>query len=421
MARARELFPGGVNSPVRAFRSVGGEPVVAARGEGPRIWDADGKEYIDFVLSWGPLVLGHAAPIVLDALASAMQNGTSFGMPTELEVQLGELIRQRMPHVEMMRFVSSGTEATMSAVRLARAFTGCAAILKFDGCYHGHADSFLVHAGSGVATLGLPDSPGIPTELAALTLTLPFNDPAAVVEMFRRRGDALAAVIVEPYVGNAGFIAPDPDFLATLRAQCDHYGALLIFDEVMTGFRVAAGGAQERLGVRPDLTTLGKIIGGGMPVGAYGGRADLMRLIAPEGPVYQAGTLSGNPVAMAAGLATLRETGRAGFYESLERRTARLVAGIGSAAARHGVAASSGHAGSMWGIYFAPGPVRNFAQARATDTALFARWHRAALARGVFLAPSAFEAGFVSSAHSDADIDFTIAQLDAALGEAQAR
>jgi len=419
--RAKAVLPGGVNSPVRAFRAVGGTPFFVARAAGPRLTDVDGKSYLDYVCSWGPLILGHAHPAVLEAIGAAAAAGWTYGAPCPAEVELAELVRQRMPALERVRFVNSGTEATMAAVRLARAATARSALLKFEGCYHGHADSFLVKAGSGVATLGLPDSPGVPAELAALTLTLPFNDPAAVVEMFRRRGDALAAVIVEPYVGNAGFIAPDPDFLATLRAQCDHYGALLIFDEVMTGFRVAAGGAQERLGVRPDLTTLGKIIGGGMPVGAYGGRADLMRLIAPEGPVYQAGTLSGNPVAMAAGLATLRETGRAGFYESLERRTARLVAGIGSAAARHGVAASSGHAGSMWGIYFAPGPVRNFAQARATDTALFARWHRAALARGVFLAPSAFEAGFVSSAHSDADIDFTIAQLDAALGEAQAR
>jgi glutamate-1-semialdehyde 2,1-aminomutase len=419
--RAKAVLPGGVNSPVRAFRAVGGTPFFVAQAAGARLTDVDGKAYLDYVCSWGPLILGHAHPAVLAAIDAAAAAGWTYGAPCAAEVELAEQVRRRMPALERVRFVNSGTEATMAAVRLARAATGRSALLKFEGCYHGHADSFLVKAGSGVATLGLPDSPGIPAQVAALTLTLPFNDPGAVVELFRHRGAELAAVIVEPYVGNAGFIAPEPDFLATLRAQCDHHGALLIFDEVMTGFRVASGGAQERLGVRPDLTTLGKIIGGGMPVGAFGGRADLMRLIAPEGPVYQAGTLSGNPVAMAAGLATLRETERAGFYEVLERRTARLVAGIGSAAARHGVAASSGHAGSMWGLYFAPGPVRNFAQAQATDTALFARWHRAALGRGVFLAPSAFEAGFVSSAHSDADIDFTIAQLDAALGEAQAR
>src|SRR3989441_1254887 len=294
-----------------------------------------------------------------------------------------------MPSLEMMRFVNSGTEATMAAVRLARAVTGRELIVKFEGCYHGHADSFLVKAGSGVATLGLPDSPGVPAALAGLTLTLPFNDTRALGELFRRRGDALAAVIVEPYVGNCGFIAPEPEFHTALRTLCDRHGALLIFDEVMTGFRVSAGGAQDRLHVRPDLTTLGKIIGGGMPVGAYGGRADLMRLVAPEGPVYQAGTLAGNPVAMAAGLATLRETERPGFYETLERRTARLVAGIGDAARRHGVPVTTGHAGSMWGMYFAPGPVRNFAEAKAADASLFARWHRAALARGVFLAPSA--------------------------------
>ncbi len=419
--RAKAVLPGGVNSPVRAFRAVGGTPFFVARAAGARLTDVDGRSYLDYVCSWGPLILGHAHPAVLEAIGVAAAAGWTYGTPCAAEVELAELVRQRMPALERVRFVNSGTEATMTAVRLARAATGRSALLKFEGCYHGHADSFLVKAGSAVATLGLPDSPGVPAELARLTLTLPFNDPAAVAALFRRRGDELAAAIVEPYVGNAGFIAPDPEFLATLRAECDRHGALLIFDEVITGFRVAAGGAQARLGVRPDLTTLGKIIGGGMPVGAYGGRADLMRLIAPEGPVYQAGTLSGNPVAMAAGLATLRETERAGFYESLEQRTARLVAGIGSAAARHGVAASSGHAGSMWGTYFAPGPVRTFAQARATDTALFARWHRAALARGVFLAPSAFEVGFVSSAHSDADIDFTIAQLDAALGEARAR
>ncbi|HEU5260315.1 MAG TPA: glutamate-1-semialdehyde 2,1-aminomutase [Gemmatimonadales bacterium] len=419
--RAKALLPGGVNSPVRAFRAVGGTPFFVARGAGARLTDVDGKVYLDYVCAWGPLILGHAHPGVLEAVHAAAGAGWSYGAPCEAEVQLAELICQRMPSVEMLRFVNSGTEATMAAVRLARAATQRDLILKFEGCYHGHADSFLVKAGSGVATLGLPDSPGVPAALARLTVTVPFNDVPAVEDVLRRRGHEVAAVIVEPYVGNAGFIPPEPGFHAALRALCSRHGALLIFDEVMTGFRVAPGGAQQLLDVRPDLTTLGKVIGGGMPVGAYGGRADLMRLIAPEGPVYQAGTLSGNPVAMSAGLATLRETERSGFYEALERRTARLVAGIGDAARRRGVPVSAGHAGSMWGAYFTAGPVRNFAEARRADTALFARWHRAALARGVFLAPSAFEAAFVSDAHTDADIDFTIAQLDAALAEARAR
>ncbi len=414
------MLPGGVNSPVRAFRAVGGTPFFVAKAEGARLTDVDGKSYLDYVCSWGPLILGHAHRAVLDAIRSAAERGWTYGAPCEAEVELAELVRCRMPAVEMVRFVNSGTEATMAALRLARAATQREVVLKFEGCYHGHADSFLVKAGSGVATLGLPDSPGVPAALAGLTVTLPFNDTLAVEQLFRRRGDALAAVIVEPYVGNSGFIAPQSGFHPALRALCDRHGTLLIFDEVMTGFRVAAGGAQERLGVRPDLTTLGKIIGGGMPVGAYGGRADLMRLVAPEGPVYQAGTLSGNPVAMAAGLATLRQTERAGFYEVLERRTARLVAGIGDAARRHAVPLTAGHAGSLWGAYFTAGPVCNFADAKRSDASLFGRCHRAALARGVFLAPSAFEAGFVSSAHTDADIDYTIAQLDAALGDALA-
>jgi glutamate-1-semialdehyde 2,1-aminomutase len=418
--RAKAVLPGGVNSPVRAFRAVGGTPFFVAKAEGARLTDVDGTSYLDYVCSWGPLILGHAHPAVLDAIRSAAERGWTYGAPCEAEVELAELVRCRMPAVEMVRFVNSGTEATMAALRLARAATRRDAVLKFEGGYHGHADSFLVKAGSGVATLGLPDSPGVPAALAGLTVTLPFNDTRAVEDLFQRRGDTLAAVIVEPYLGNCGFIAPEPEFHAMLRALCDRHGAVLIFDEVMTGFRVAAGGAQQRLRVQPDLTTLGKIIGGGMPVGAYGGRADLMRLVAPEGPVYQAGTLAGNPVAMAAGLATLRQTERAGFYEALERRTARLVAGIVDAARRHAVPLTAGHAGSLWGAYFTAGPVRNFADAKRSDAVLFARWHRGALARGVFLAPSAFEAGFVSSAHTDADIDHTIAQLDAALGDALA-
>ena len=419
--RAKRVLPGGVNSPVRAFRAVGGTPFFVAHGHGSSLADVDGEEYLDYVCSWGALILGHAPPVVLDAVRAAAGRGWTYGAPCEAEVDLAEEVRQRMPSLEMMRFVNSGTEATMAAVRLARAATGRDIIIKFEGCYHGHADSFLVKAGSGVATLGLPDSPGVPAALAGLTLTAPFNDARSVADLFREHADRIAAVIVEPYVGNAGFIPPESDFHPALRSLCDRHGALLIFDEVMTGFRVAAGGAQERLGVKPDLTTLGKIVGGGFPVGVYGGRADLMKRVAPEGPVYQAGTLSGNPVAMAAGLATLRETSKPGFYETLNRRTDRLVSGLQNAARRNGVAVTTGHAGSMWGLYFTPGPVRSYADARQSDTALFARWHKAALARGVFLAPSAFEAGFVSAAHSEADIDFTIEQLDAALAEAHAR
>jgi glutamate-1-semialdehyde 2,1-aminomutase len=417
MARARELFPGGVNSPVRAFRGVGGEPVVAARGEGARIWDVDGKEYIDFVLSWGPLVLGHASPIVLDALERTMANGTSFGMPTELEVQLGELIRARMPHVEMMRFVSSGTEATMSAVRLARAFTGRDAILKFEGCYHGHADSFLVHAGSGVATLGLPDSPGVPAELASLTLTAPFNDLEAATDLVRRSKQGIAAIIVEPVVGNAGFIPPDRGFLEGLRTLADSAGALLIFDEVMTGFRIAPGGARERFGVTADLTTLGKVIGGGLPVALYGGRREIMERIAPSGPVYQAGTLSGNPLAMAAGLATL-STLTPALHSRIEKRTAALVEGLQKIGADLGVPLTAGSAGSMWGFFFSEKPVRNFSDAKSSDVNLFRRFFHAALERGVYLAPSPFEACFMSAAHGDDEVASALQKMRDALEDA---
>ncbi|MFL5486977.1 MAG: glutamate-1-semialdehyde 2,1-aminomutase [Gemmatimonadaceae bacterium] len=417
MARARELFPGGVNSPVRAFGGVGGEPIVAARGEAARIWDLDGREYIDFVLSWGPLVLGHASPIVLEALSNAMENGTSFGMPTALEVQLAELIRGRMPHIEMMRFVSSGTEATMSAVRLARAFTGRDAILKFEGCYHGHADSFLVHAGSGVATLGLPDSPGVPTALAALTFTAPFNDLGAASGLVRDNKRAVAAIIVEPIVGNAGFIPPEPGFLDGLRALADSSGALLIFDEVMTGFRIAPSGAKERFGVRADLTTLGKVIGGGLPVAAYGGRKEIMERVAPSGPVYQAGTLSGNPLAMAAGIATLTTLTPA-LHGRIERRTATLVEGLQKIADELGVPFAADCAGSMWGFFFSGTPVRNFAMAKASDAALFRKFFHAALRRGIYLAPSPFEACFMSAAHSDEDVATALERMREALKEA---
>ena len=418
MARARDLFPGGVNSPVRAFGGVGGEPFVVARGEGARIWDADGNEYIDYVLSWGPLVLGHAAPVVLDALRETMMRGTSFGIPTGLEITLAELVRERMPHVEMMRFVSSGTEATMSALRLARAATGRDMLLKFDGCYHGHGDSFLVRAGSGVATLGLPNSPGVPDALAALTLTSPFNDMQAVGEVFKAHGDRIAAIFVEPVVGNAGFIAPDAEFLPALRRLATDHGALLVFDEVMTGFRVAPGGAAEYYGVTPDLTTLGKVIGGGLPVAAYGGRRDLMELVAPIGPMYQAGTLSGNPLAMAAGIATLTALTPA-LHDVIARRTRALVEGLRGIAARRGVPFTADSAGSMFGFFFRSEPVRSFSDARTADVELFRRFFHAALNRGVYLAPSAFEAGFMSSAHGDTEIALTLERLDAAMAEAR--
>ena len=415
MRRARAIFPGGVSSPVRAFRGVGGEPFVVERGAGARIWDVDGREYIDYVLSWGPLVLGHAPTIVLEALGDVMQRGTSFGIPTALEVDLGELITRSMPHVEMLRFVSSGTEATMSAVRVARAATGRDVILKFDGCYHGHADSFLVRAGSGVATLGLPNSPGVPDALAALTVVAPFNDLNAVESLLRAY--QVAAIIVEPVVGNGGFIPPDPAFLPGLRALADRSGTLLVFDEVMTGFRIALGGARERFGVTADLTTLGKVIGGGLPVAAYGGRRDLMEQVAPNGPVYQAGTLSGNPLAMAAGLATLRAL-RPEVQEGLSMRTARLVRGLREIAAAHRVPFTADCAGSMWGFFFRAEPVRSFADAKASDVARFKRFFHAALDRGVYLAPSAFEAGFMSAAHGDAEIDETLSRLDDAMGAA---
>lgn len=419
MTRARELIPGGVSSPVRAFGGVGGEPFVVESGAGARIRDVDGNEYIDFVLSWGPLVLGHAPPVVLDALERTMARGTSFGIPTELEVELAALVNDRMPHVEMLRFVSSGTEATMSAVRLARAFTRRDAILKFEGCYHGHADSFLVRAGSGVATLGLPNSPGVPAALAELTLTAPYNDIAATRALVESHASRLAAIIVEPVVGNAGFIAPDPAFLPALRELADEVGALLIFDEVMTGFRVAPGGARERFGVTSDLTTLGKVIGGGLPVAAYGGRRDLMELVAPTGPVYQAGTLSGNPLAMAAGAATLRAL-TPELHERVARRTSRLVRGFREAAARVGVPFTADSAGSMWGFFFSAEPVRDFAGAKRADAELFRRFFHAALERGVYLAPSPFEAAFMSAAHGDDVLDDALARIEDALRAARA-
>lgn len=417
-ARARRLFPGGVSSPVRAFGAVGGTPFFAVRGSGSRLYDVDGRAYIDYVLSWGPLILGHADPRVTAAVQAAVAKGTHYGTPTPEEVELGELVRRCMPGLDRLRFVSSGTEATMSAIRLARAATGRDQILKFDGAYHGHGDAFLVRAGSGLATLGLPASPGVPDALARLTRIVPFNDLEAVREAFRRSARAIAAVIVEPVMGNAGLIPPDEGFLAALRAITEAEGALLIFDEVMTGFRVALGGAQERYDVRPDLTTLGKVIGGGFPVGAYGGRADLMAAVAPEGPVYQAGTLSGNPVAMAAGAAQLRVLLAERPYDALESKARRLVDGLVDAARRRGIEAWGDAIGALWGVHLVRGPVRRFSDVAGVDRALFASFHRACLERGVFLPPSPFEACFVSTAHTEDEIETTLEVFDAAWADA---
>ncbi len=418
--RAAEVIPGGVNSPVRAFRAVGGEPFFVSRAEGARLWDEDGNEYIDYVLSWGPLIFGHAHPAVVEAVRRAAGRGTSYGAPTAAEIELAELVRDFVPSMEMLRLVNSGTEATMSALRVARGFTGRDLLVKFEGCYHGHGDSFLVKAGSGVATFGLPNSPGVPEELSRLTLTAPFNDLGALAQIFQVHRGRIAAVIVEPVVGNGGFIPPAADFLPGLRRLTEEDGALLVFDEVMTGFRVARGGAQERFGVRPDLTTLGKVIGGGLPVGAYGGRRDIMQRVAPLGPIYQAGTLSGNPLATAAGLAQLRLLRETDPYPELERRTGRLVEGLLANASELGVAAAGGSLGSMWGIFFAASPVTDFAGAQRSDVELFRRYFRGCLERGVFFAPSAFEAGFMSTAHTNADIEETIGRAGEALRAALA-
>lgn len=408
MGRARKVIPGGVNSPVRAFGSVGATARFIAGGKGCRITDVDGNEYLDYVGSWGPLILGHANPAVLRAVRHAMSRGTSFGAPTELEVELAEALCAALPSVERVRMVSSGTEASMSAIRLARAATGRDRVLKFDGCYHGHVDSLLVGAGSGVATLGIPGSPGVPAAMTELTVQVPYNDLDAVRDAMRRYGDEVAAILVEPVAGNMGFVPPEPGFLEGLREVCDAHGALLVFDEVMTGFRVAWGGAQVHFGVRPDLTCLGKVVGGGLPAAAYGGRRDLMSQIAPEGPVYQAGTLSGNPLAMAAGLETLRQLGREGVYERLDRTAGRLTAGLRALAEEEGVEFTASHLGGMFGFFFHPGPVRRFEDARKAHAERFERFFGAMLEAGIYLAPSPFEAGFVSLAHRPKDVDATL-------------
>ncbi|EIC20555.1 glutamate-1-semialdehyde 2,1-aminomutase [Thiorhodovibrio frisius] len=419
MSRSHDLFtaaqhhiPGGVNSPVRAFRSVGGDPVFFASAAGSKVTDADGKTYIDYVGSWGPMILGHAHPEVITAVTEQAARGLSFGAPTELETQMADKVCELVPSMDLVRMVSSGTEATMSALRLARGFTGRDKVVKFEGCYHGHVDSLLVKAGSGMLTLGEPSSPGVPAALAELTLTLTYNDLDQVRETFAKMGDEIACIIVEPVAGNMNCIPPAPGFLEGLREVCDQHGSVLIFDEVMTGFRVGLGGAQGRYGIKPDLTALGKVIGGGMPVGAFGGRREIMEKISPLGPVYQAGTLSGNPIAMAAGLKTLELISKPGFFDQVEASTTRLVKGLSELASAAGVGFSTNQVGAMFGLFFtADGPVTNYAKATACDQDAFRAFFQSMLEQGVYLAPSAFEAGFVSSAHSDSDIDAT---LDAA-------
>ncbi len=406
---AREFIPGGVNSPVRAFGSVGGTPVFVEHAEGAYLYDADGRRYVDYVGSWGPMILGHAHPAVIEAVKTAAERGLSYGAPTAVETALARRVCELVPSIEKVRFVSSGTEATMSAIRLARGFTGRDKIVKFEGCYHGHSDSLLVKAGSGALTLGVPTSPGVPASVAEHTVTLTFNDLDEVREAFRRIGDQIAGIIVEPVAGNMNMIPPVDGFLEGLRGICDEHGSLLIFDEVMTGFRVALGGAQSVYGVRPDLTTLGKVIGGGMPVGAFGGRGDVMDHIAPSGPVYQAGTLSGNPIAMSAGLKTLQLIGEPGFFDRLGSATERLTQGLQAAADAAGVPFNTNHLGGMFGFFFSDeSPVRYFRQVTRCDGDRFKSFFHGMLKAGVYMAPSAFEAGFVSIAHSEQDIDLTV-------------
>jgi glutamate-1-semialdehyde 2,1-aminomutase len=408
-AAAQKIMPGGVSSPVRAFKSVGGQPIVFDHVKGAYIWDVDGNEYIDYVGTWGPAICGHAHPDVIKALHDALEKGTSFGAPSVLENVLAEMVIDAVPSIEMVRFVNSGTEACMAVLRLMRAFTGREKVIKFEGCYHGHADMFLVKAGSGVATLGLPDSPGVPKSATSSTLTAPYNDLEAVKALFAENPDEIAGVILEPVVGNAGFITPDAGFLEGLRVITRENGALLVFDEVMTGFRIAYGGAQEKFGVTPDLTTLGKVIGGGLPVGAYGGRQDIMSMVAPAGPMYQAGTLSGNPLAMTAGIKTLELLQKPGTYEYLEKITKKLSDGLLQIAKEKGHAVCGGHISAMFGLFFTGGPVHNYEDAKKSDTAKFGRFHRGMLEHGVYLAPSQFEAGFTSLAHTEEDIDRTLA------------
>ena len=414
--QAQESIPGGVNSPVRACRNVGIDPCFIQKAEGCHIYDVDGNAYIDYIGSWGPMILGHCHPEVTRALEAALLQGTSFGAPTEIETRLAEMVIEAVPSVQMIRMVNSGTEAAMSAVRLARGATGRDLIVKFDGCYHGHADSLLVAAGSGVATLAISGSPGVPQAFIENTLSLPFNDVESIERVMQAKGDRIAAIIVEPVAGNMGLVAPVAGFLDALRQQCHQYGSLLIFDEVMTGFRVAYGGAQSLYGISPDITCFGKIIGGGLPVAAYGGRSDIMRQVAPQGPVYQAGTLSGNPLAMAAGIATLTQIGRPGFYESLDTVSDRLLNGLKAAAAKAGVPIAADRVGSMLGIFFAEGQIHNLEEAKRADLDRFAAYYRAMLERGIYLAPSQFEALFVSASHDTQAIESTIEAAEEVFG-----
>ncbi|MBB5359243.1 glutamate-1-semialdehyde 2,1-aminomutase [Rhodanobacter sp. ANJX3] len=417
--RAQGLMPGGVNSPVRAFKSVGGEPFFTARADGAYLWDVEGTRYIDYIGSWGPMILGHNHPAVRDAVERAVKNGLSFGTPCPAEVTMAETITRLIPSLEMVRMVNSGTEATMSAIRLARGATGRSKIVKFEGCYHGHGDSFLVKAGSGALTFGVPTSPGVPKANADLTLTLPYNDIEAAKTLFAECGDEIAGLIIEPVAGNMNCILPLDGYLAALRELCTRHGVLLIFDEVMTGFRVALGGAQAHYGVTPDLTCFGKIIGGGMPVGAYGGRRDLMERIAPAGPIYQAGTLSGNPVAMAAGLAVLEQIQAPGFHDALSAKTKLLTDGLQRVADEEGIPFSTNGVGGMFGLFFTAEKVTSYAQATAADSGLFNRFFHGMLKRGVYLAPSAFEAGFISSAHGEQDIADTLDAARASMRDAR--
>lgn len=413
--RAIKIIPGGVNSPVRACKSVGADPLFIERGEGCMIYDADGNRYIDYIGSWGPLILGHRHPAVVEAIISVLERGTSFGAPTDLEIQLAQMVIDAVDSVDVVRMVNSGTEATMSAIRLARGATGRDFVIKFDGCYHGHADTLLVAAGSGVATLGIPGSPGVPEAVVQHTISLPFNDKDAIKKVMEEKGDKIACVIVEPVAGNMGMVPPADGFLETLREVTEKHGAVLIFDEVMTGFRVAYGGAQSLYGIVPDLTCFGKVIGGGLPVGAYGGKKDLMSQIAPQGMIYQAGTLSGNPIAMTAGIATLEQLKKDGVYESLEKSSSRLVAGLANAAQKAGVAARVGHVGSMLGMFFTDQDVACFDDAKTCDLELFSKFYQGMRQQGVYIAPSQFEALFLSTAHADEHIDATVNAVEQVL------